>query len=114
VERTLFQKSLACFLLCCAALAAAPACVKLSRRHAARAEPQAHLVTPPHAAPRTNLNQATLEELERLPGIGPGLAARIVEHRERHGPFRRVEHLLAVRGISERRFRGLRHLVTVE
>jgi competence protein ComEA len=49
-----------------------------------------------------------------LPGIGPGLAARIIEHRERHGRFRRVEHLIMVRGLSDRRFREMRSYVTVE
>ncbi|MCA1616043.1 MAG: helix-hairpin-helix domain-containing protein [Acidobacteria bacterium] len=66
------------------------------------------------APPRVNINRATREELEQLPGIGAGLAARIVEHRARHGAFRRVEHLLAVRGISESRFEELRARVTVE
>lgn len=61
-----------------------------------------------------NINRATREELERLPGVGPALAGRIVEHRERHGAFRRVEHLLVVRGISERRFAEMRAHVTVE
>ncbi|HEX8633981.1 MAG TPA: helix-hairpin-helix domain-containing protein [Pyrinomonadaceae bacterium] len=61
-----------------------------------------------------NLNTASRAELERLPGIGAGLAARIVEHRERHGAFRRVEHLIIVRGISERRFAALRAFVTVD
>lgn len=63
---------------------------------------------------RVNINHATREELERLPGIGAGLAGRIIEHRARHGAFRRVEHLLAVRGISESRFEELRASVTVE
>ncbi|HEV3469260.1 MAG TPA: helix-hairpin-helix domain-containing protein [Pyrinomonadaceae bacterium] len=84
-----------------------------------RARPAPPAVNPAHAAtisdvPRLDLNRATREELERLPGVGPVLAARIVEHRERHGPFRRVEHLLVVRGVSERRFQELRHLVTAE
>ncbi|MFL6230533.1 MAG: ComEA family DNA-binding protein [Pyrinomonadaceae bacterium] len=65
-------------------------------------------------APLLNINRASREELARLPGIGEGLAARIVEHRERYGTFRRAEHLLSVRGISERRFEQLRALVTVE
>jgi competence protein ComEA len=52
--------------------------------------------------------------LERLPGIGPALASRIVEQRERYGPFRRAEHLMLVRGISERRFRQLRPYVNAE
>jgi competence protein ComEA len=61
-----------------------------------------------------NINRASREELARLPGIGEGIAARIVEHRERYGAFRRPEHLLMVRGISERRFEQLRTRVTVE
>ncbi len=96
----------------CAALLAPAACVKLPRRAAAPAPAQAHAGLP--VAPRVNLNLASRAELERLPGVGPALAARIVEHRERHGPFRRVEHLLAVRGISERRFRELRPHLTAE
>jgi competence protein ComEA len=52
--------------------------------------------------------------LERLPGIGPALAARIVEQRERYGPFRRAEHLMLVRGVSERRFRQLRPFINTE
>jgi competence protein ComEA len=63
--------------------------------------------------PRININTASRAELERLPGIGGGLAARIIEYRARHGAFRRVEHLIIVRGISERRFRQLRSFVTV-
>ena len=63
---------------------------------------------------RININTASAQQLEQLPGIGKGLAERIVEHREKYGPFRRIEHLIIVRGISDRRFRALRDLVTVE
>jgi len=63
---------------------------------------------------RININTASAKELEKLPGIGQGLAERIIEHREKYGPFRRPEHLIVVRGISDRRFRALRDLVTVE
>jgi competence protein ComEA len=52
--------------------------------------------------------------MEALPGIGKALAARIVEHREEFGPFRRAEHLIVVHGISDRRFRVLQDLVTAE
>jgi competence protein ComEA len=48
-----------------------------------------------------------------LPGIGPVIATRIMEFREERGGFRRVEELLAVPGISERRWQVLRELVTV-
>ena len=60
------------------------------------------------------INSASARELEKLPGIGPALAARIVEHRTRYGPFRRAEHLMLVHGISERRFRQVRPFVRVE
>ena len=105
------------------------ACVKLPRRTdlAARdVSPRATQTAAPNltdpapptpvnkATPPVSLNHAPPAELERLPGIGPALAARIVEHRERHGPFRRLEHLLLVRGISERRLRELRPFVTTQ
>jgi len=61
-----------------------------------------------------NINNASEEELATLPGIGKSFAARIIEHRERYGRFRRVEHLILVRGISERRFRELRPYITIE
>jgi competence ComEA-like helix-hairpin-helix protein len=63
---------------------------------------------------RININTASADELEQLPGIGKGLAQRIIEHRERFGPFRRPEHLIVVRGISDKRFRTLQDVITVE
>lgn len=64
--------------------------------------------------PVLNLNRASVEDLDRLPGIGPVLAQRIVAHRLRHGPFSRVEELLAVRGIGPRLFARIQPRVTVE
>ena len=64
-------------------------------------------------AGRVDLNRATARELDALPGIGPVLAARIIDHRERAGRFRRIEDLLAVRGIGPRLFERLRTRVTV-
>ncbi len=49
---------------------------------------------------RLQLNRASERELDALPGIGPVLARRIVEHRRVHGSFRSVEELRAVRGIG--------------
>lgn len=89
-------------------------CVKLPRRASAQATAaQKEMRDTEAGAARVNLNTATRAELKRLPGLGPALAARVVEHRERHGPFRRAEHLIVVRGFGERRFRRLRALVEV-
>jgi competence protein ComEA len=60
-----------------------------------------------------NLNTATQVQLEELPGIGPTLAAAIVDERERRGGFRSVNELRDVRGIGEKRFADLRERVTV-
>ena len=60
-----------------------------------------------------DLNTATLEQLQQLPGVGPVTAKRIIEMRQKSGPFRRVEDLLAVRGISKKRLEALRPHVTV-
>ena len=61
-----------------------------------------------------NLNTATPAELETLPGVGPVLARRIVEFRERKGGFRRVEELLAIPGISEKKWKVIREKVDVK
>jgi competence ComEA-like helix-hairpin-helix protein len=63
----------------------------------ARSRPTAAQSVP--SAP-IDLNHASAVELDALPGIGPVLAGRIVEHRDRHGPFRAPDELLAVRGIG--------------
>ena len=62
---------------------------------------------------RININTATVEELTMLPGIGPSYAQRIVEHREKNGPFKKVEDLLNVRGIGEKTFEKIRDRLTV-
>jgi competence protein ComEA len=60
-----------------------------------------------------NLNNATAAELEALPGIGAQTAARIVEHRQKIGGFKKIEELLNVRGIGEKSFLKLKPLITV-
>lgn len=60
-----------------------------------------------------NVNTATREELEGLPGIGPAIAQRIIEWRETKGPFQRVEDLLQVSGIGSARLAAIRDLVSV-
>jgi len=61
-----------------------------------------------------NLNTATIQQLQTLPGIGPTLARRIIDFRERNHGFKRIEELLAVPGISERKWKAIRDKVSVK
>jgi len=67
----------------------------------------------PADAPALNLNSASAAELEKLPGVGPATAARIVEYRQKNGAFKKVEDLMNVRGIGEKSFLTLKPLITV-
>ena len=60
-----------------------------------------------------NVNQASADELARLPRVGPSLAGKIVEHRQQHGPFKRAEDLMEVKGIGEKMFAALKPYVSV-
>lgn len=62
---------------------------------------------------RININTATASQLEDLPGIGPALAQRIVEHRDSHGPFASVDDLTDVPGIGQAKLDALRQEATV-
>ena len=88
-------------------------CVKRGR-HVVTHQYANDLQTTTPAQTRININTASANELETLPGIGKSLAERIIEHRQEFGPFRRPEHLIIVRGVSDKRFRALRDLITVE
>ena len=61
-----------------------------------------------------NLNTATPKQLEALPGIGPVLANRIVEFRDKKGGYKRIEDLLAIPGVSEKKWKVLRQYLTVQ
>jgi competence protein ComEA len=60
-----------------------------------------------------NLNTASIEELDTLPGIGPSLAERIIEYREQNGPFINPEDVINVPGIGAGNFERFRDLITV-
>jgi competence protein ComEA len=60
-----------------------------------------------------DLNLANVKELQELPGVGPVTAQRIVGMREKSGRFKRVEDLLAIRGISQKKLDAMRPYVTV-
>lgn len=61
-----------------------------------------------------DINRATVQELQQLPGIGPQIAQRIVDHRNLHGPFATAESLTAVRGIGEKTLERIKpHIVVI-
>jgi competence protein ComEA len=62
--------------------------------------------------PPINLNTATIEQLDQLEGIGPGIAQKILAYRQEHGGFSSVDELKRVPGIGETRFATLRERVT--
>lgn len=102
--------------LTCLLLIASSSCVKLPRQALQASGQTAPLVVQTEVPNATliNINTASPEELERLPGIGRGIATRIIAYRKEYGRFRRAEHLMMVRGISERRFRAVRASITAE
>jgi competence ComEA-like helix-hairpin-helix protein len=97
-------------------------------RWAAAAKPETP-TPPPRAGPRRaravvepehvtdprplDLNHASVEEIARLPGVGPSLARRIIEERERRGRFDSPDGLRSVLGLGPRKLAALRDLVTV-
>ncbi len=62
---------------------------------------------------KVNINTANAEQLSTLPGVGPKLAARIVEYRQKSGTFRSPQELLNVKGIGEKNFAKIEPLLTV-
>ena len=68
------------------------------------------------AAPTTavvNINTASAAELDSLPGIGAKTAARIIEYRQKNGPFKKIEELMNVRGVGEKNFLKLKDQISV-
>jgi competence protein ComEA len=86
----------------------APTVASVPPSRTPRSAPQAAAVQFP-----INLNTATAEQLEAIPGIGPVLAQRIIEYRQTHGRFQSVDELLEVRGIGPKRLESMRPYVTV-
>jgi len=66
------------------------------------------------AGEKINLNTATLEELTKLKRIGPAYAQRIIDYREKYGPFEKIEDLMKVKGIGQKTFDANKDMITVE
>src|SRR5689334_3344086 len=66
----------------------------------------------PPARP-VNINTATSEELQQVPGIGPATAQKILQMRKSYGPFKSVDDLLAIRGLGQKRLDKMRKYLTV-
>ena len=62
---------------------------------------------------KVDLNTGTAKELQQLPGIGKGLAKRIVEYRTANGPFKSVEELMQVRGIGKKTFAKMKDRLAI-
>ena len=60
-----------------------------------------------------NINTASVTELQTLPGIGAKTAERIVEYRQKNGPFKKIEDVMNVRGLGEKNFLKLKEQLTV-
>lgn len=80
----------------------------------AQSKGAAHSTTAkPASTAIVNLNTASVTDLEGLPGIGAKTAARIVEYRQKNGPFKKVEELMNVRGVGEKNFVKLKPQITI-
>ncbi len=82
-------------------------------RAAALAPTRRATLAPTHPAGKINLNTASAQELEALPGIGPSLAHSIVQYRQLHGEYKKIEDILNVPGIGPKTFERIRALIEV-
>ena len=61
-----------------------------------------------------HLNQATAEQLQDLPGVGPALSERIISYRDQHGPFSSVDQLVAVKGVGQAKLASFKDRLRVD
>lgn len=100
--RTLLSLAAAALLATAAPLAAQSSTTKAPRASAKQTSGQI-----------VNLNTATAVDLQKLPGIGARTAGRILEYRQKNGPFKKIEELMNVRGVGEKNFLKMKGRITV-
>jgi competence protein ComEA len=91
---------LALALILCLGLALAPASVLAQKSKSALTE-------------KVNINTATAEQLQTLPGIGPALAKAIIDHRTKNGKFGKIEELINVKGVGQKKFQKMKDRLIV-
>ena len=77
------------------------------------APPLQNGLVPGAATGKINLNTASVEELDQLPGIGPAIAKAIIDYRTKNGPFKQIEDINAVKGIGDALFEKIKDQITV-
>lgn len=72
-------------------------------------------IPPPQApeAQKININTASIEELDRITGVGPAIAKNIIDYRTEHGPFQSIEEIKNVNGIADAKFEGMKEEITI-
>jgi competence protein ComEA len=95
------------------AAAVAVAIVALSAPGASAQSKPAPSTVKPAVTGTININTASIADLQRLPGIGAKTASRVVEYRQKNGPFKKVEELMNVRGVGEKSFLKLKGQISV-
>jgi competence protein ComEA len=93
-----------------AALMLTPASILIAQSEKPSPSPSASAAV---AKAPVNLNTATIDQLQTLPGIGRATAQRILEYRQKAGGFKKIEELMNVKGIGEKSFLKLKPLIAV-
>ena len=82
--------------------------------HKGEAAPPPSGSAPGAPSAKININTASIEDLDKLPGIGPAIAKAIVDYRTKNGPFQKIEDINAVKGIGDALFEKIKEQITVE